>query len=274
MLSSGSKYLCRTNRYTLVRPQSRLNKESRVKNVDKKFLNFTAVTIVIGLMMAVQFQTVKKPVVRDTRDTWQLREDYLKEKEIQSKLLQEIRSNEEKLAKYESERKTSKEQVLRETLDELKTQSGLTEVIGPGIILTIEPVYEEILLGESAPTISPDSLKRLINELNMNGALNISVAGQRIINTTVIRDINNDTKIDGHSLKDFPIEIKVIADTMKNAEKLYNRMQASQSAEELFRFDNLKVNVQNPSANISIPAYQDTIPVRNMEPVDSDKGGS
>ncbi|MDF2903138.1 MAG: hypothetical protein K0S25_776 [Bacillus sp. (in: firmicutes)] len=258
----------------MVRPQSRLYEESRVKKVDKKFLNFTAVAIVIGLMMAIQFQTVKKPVVRDTRDTWQLREDYLKEKEIQSKLLQEIRSNEEKLAKYETERKTSKEQVLRETLDELKTQSGLTEVTGPGIILTIEPVYEEILLGESAPTISPDSLKRLINELNMNGALNISVAGQRVINTTVIRDINKDTKIDGHSLKDFPIEIKVLADNMQNAEKLYNRMQASQSAEELFRFDNLRVNVANPSTNITIPAYQDTIPVRNMEPVDSDKGGS
>jgi hypothetical protein len=32
--------------------------------------------------------------------------------------------------------------------------------------------------------------------------------------------------------------------------------------------------VANPSTNITIPAYQDTIPVRNMEPVDSDKGGS
>ena len=62
-------------------------------------MNFTAIAIIIGLMLAVQFQTVQKPIVRDTRDTWQLREDYLKEKEIHSKLLKEIRSNEENFSK-------------------------------------------------------------------------------------------------------------------------------------------------------------------------------
>ncbi len=115
-----------------------------MKNVDKRFYTFTIVTVVIGFMIAIQFQTVKEPVIRDTRDTWELREDLLKEKEIQSNLLQEIRSNEEKLAKYETKRKTSKEQVLRETLDELRMQAGLTEVEGPGVILTIEPAFEGV----------------------------------------------------------------------------------------------------------------------------------
>jgi uncharacterized protein YlxW (UPF0749 family) len=242
--------------------------------MDKKYLNFTVISVVIGLMLAIQFQTVKEPIERDTRDTWQLQQDYLKEREIYSKLLQEITSNEEKIAKYETERKQSKEQVLRETLDELKLQVGLTEVTGPGIILSIGPAYEEILLGEDVPTISPDSLKRLINELNMNDALYISIDGQRLINTTVIRDINNETKIDGHSLKNFPIEIKVVADNMGMAEKLYNRMQASQAAEELFKFDSLRVNVSKPTLDITIPAYQDTIRVKNMEPVESNKGGN
>lgn len=243
-------------------------------SVDKKYVNFTAVAVVVGLMLAIQFQTVKDPVIRDTRDTWELQQDYLKEREMYSKLLQEIRSNEEKLAQYESERKQSKEQVLRETLTELKMQVGLTEVTGPGIILTIKPAYEELLLGGTDPTISPDSLKRLINEFNMNGALYISIDGQRLINTSVIRDINSETKIDGHSLKKLPIEIKVIAETMEIAEKLYNRMQASQAAEELYKFDSLRVNVSKPTDDITIPAYQDTIRVKNMEPVESDKGGS
>lgn len=242
--------------------------------MDKKYFTLTMITIVIGFMVAIQFQTMKEPIVRDTRDSWQIREDYLKEKETYSKLLQEIRSNEEKLAKYETERKTSKEQVLRETLDELKVQAGLTELTGPGIILSIEPAYEEILLGEDAPTISPDLLQRLINELNMYGALHISVDGQRVINTTVIRDVNNETKIDGLSLNDLPIEIKVLAENMQTAEKLYNRMQGSKSAEELFRFDSLRVNISKSSSEITIPAYQDTIRVRNMEIVESDKGGS
>lgn len=239
-----------------------------------KYLNFTAIAVIIGLMLAIQFQTVKKPVERDTRDTWQLQEDLLKEKEVYSKLLQEIRSNDEKLAKYETERSKSKEQVLRETLNELKTQAGLTEVSGTGINLVIEPAYEDVLFGGDVPAISPDSLKRLVNELNMNGAMYISIDGKRLINTSVIRDINGVTKIDGHSLKDFPIEIKVIAENVKNAEKLYNRMQASQAAEELYKFDSLRVNVSKPSNDLTIPAFEDTIRIKNMEPVESEKGGS
>ena len=240
----------------------------------KNHLNFTAITMVVGLMVAIQYQTVQEPVVRDTRDMWEIRKDLLLEKELQSKLIQEIRSNEDKIAQYESKRNQSKEQVLRETLEELKVQVGLTDVVGPGIQLSIEPIQEEIMLGKSVPTISPDLLKRLINELNRYDALHISIDGHRLINTSVIRDINNETKIDGHSLKKLPIEIKVVTESLEHAKKLYNRMQASESAEDLFRFDSLRVTVMKPSQNITVPAFEDTIRVKNMEPVDKEKGGS
>ncbi|MBU8877729.1 DUF881 domain-containing protein [Bacillus sp. FJAT-29790] len=224
-------------------------------------------------MVAIQFQTVKEPVVRDTRDTWQLREDVLKENELQLKLIREVRSNEEKIAKYETELKQSKEQVLRDTLEELKAEAGLSEVKGYGIILSIEPVMEELLIGESVSSVSPDLLKRLVNELNMYDAQHISIDNQRIINTTVIRDINNVTKIDGHSLTRLPFEIKVIAENGQEAEKLYNRMQVSKSADEFF-VDNLRVNIIKPEGTISIPAYQNPIRIRDMEPVKPEKGGN
>jgi uncharacterized protein YlxW (UPF0749 family) len=83
-----------------------------VKKVDKhkKNISFIAISTVIGFMIAIQFQTVKEPVERDTRDLWQLREALLQEKELQSELVSEIRSNEEKLLAYESKQKQSKEQ--------------------------------------------------------------------------------------------------------------------------------------------------------------------
>ena len=96
----------------------------------KKNISFIVISAVVGFMIAIQFQTVKKPVERDTRDIWQLREALLKEKELQSSLLTEIRSIEEKLLAYDSERKQSKEQALRDTLEELKVEAGLTEVTG------------------------------------------------------------------------------------------------------------------------------------------------
>jgi uncharacterized protein YlxW (UPF0749 family) len=246
-----------------------------VKQVDKKYVNFIWISIIIGFMLAVQFRTVQEPTkIRDTRDTWQLREDYLREKAVYSKLLEEIRSIEDKLAKYETERKQSKEQILRETLNELKAEAGLTEVTGPGITLQIERAYEDMILGESASSITPDSLKRLINELNMSNALYISVDGQRIVNTTVIRDINGVTKIDGHSLDDLPIEIKVIVESIEQAEKLYNGMLASQSAEELYRFESLRLNVSKPAPDITVPAYQKNIRILHMEQVETKEGGS
>lgn len=242
--------------------------------VDRKNnLSFTFITIVIGFMVAIQFQTVKEPVIRDTRDTWELREDALKEQELQLKLIREVRSNEEKISKYESELKQSKEQVLRDTLDELKAEVGLTEVEGYGIVLKIEPAIEELLLGNIATNVSPDLLKRLVNELNMYNAMHISIDNQRVINTTVIRDINNDTKIDGHSLNRMPFEIKVITENEKAAEKLYNRMQVSKSADEFF-VENLKVTVIKPEGMITIPAYENTIRIMDMEPVKPEEGGN
>lgn len=237
-----------------------------------KNLSFSIIAAIIGLMVAIQFQTVREPEVRETRDTWQLREDLMKEKEIQSKLLLEIRSNEEKIAKYETERQQSKEEVLRETLDELKDEAGLTEVNGPGITLSIAPAFNLIVEGKNAPSLSPDLLKRLLNEVNMYGAKHVSVDGERVINTTVIRDINRETKINGHSLTTFPIEIKVITDNAQTAEKLYNRMKVSEVAENFF-IDNLEVKVIRPENDLEIPAYQDSIRIRYMESVKMDKGG-
>jgi uncharacterized protein YlxW (UPF0749 family) len=242
--------------------------------MQKKNLSFVLITFIIGFMIAIQFQTVKKPVERDTRDIWQLRESLLKEKELETNLLKEIRSNDEKIASYESQKKQSKEETLKNTLQELKIQAGLTKVTGPGIILKIEPVMENIRLGDPVTKIiSPDLLKRLLNELNMYEAKYVSIDGQRIINTTVIRDINSDTKIDGHTLKSLPIEVKVIAEDRQKAEKLYNRMQGSKSTEEFF-IDNLRLTISPPSENITIPSYDNPVHIRFMEPVKTEKGGS
>jgi len=247
-----------------------------VKKVDKlkKNFSFIAISAVIGFMIAIQFQTVKKPVERDTRDLWELREAILQEKELQSELLTEIRSIEEKLLAYESKQKQSKEQVLRDTIQELKNEAGMTNVTAPGLILLIEPIMEEIQIGaEISKAVSPELLKRLINELNMYDAKFVSVDGQRIINTTVIRDINNETKIDGHAMSSLPIEIKVGVDNIETAEKLYNQMKVSKATEEFF-IENLKLTISEPNPEITIPAYINPIRIRYLESLTANEGGN
>jgi uncharacterized protein YlxW (UPF0749 family) len=240
-----------------------------VKKVDNSKVksSFTLIAVLIGFMIAIQFQTVKKPVERDTRDIWQLREALLKEKELQSNLLSEIRSIEEKLAAYESKRKQSKEQALKDTLEELKIEAGLSEISVPGITIKIETVMEEIKPGAPVTSVvSPELLKRLLNELNMYEAKYVAIDGRRIINTTVIRDINRETKIDGYTIRTMPIKVVVGVDDNITAEKLYNRMKVSKSTEEFF-IENLKLTISKPVQNVTVPAYDNSIRIRYMEPV-------
>jgi uncharacterized protein YlxW (UPF0749 family) len=239
---------------------------------DKKKLSMTVITLIIGFMTAIQFQTVNEPVIRDTRDTSQLREDLVKEKERYLSLVREIRSNEERIEKYETAKLESKEQALIETLREFKAEAGMEKYNGPGIVINIVPVNEELLLGKTVEPISPYLLHTLINELNRFGASEISIADQRWINTSVIRDINGITKMNGYPLDRFPIEVKVAVDNMDAAEKLYNRMQVSEAAEEFFIQD-FRLSISTPQPKVSIPAYKDEIEIRNMEISDAEKGG-
>ncbi|KKI93953.1 hypothetical protein WQ54_01375 [Bacillus sp. SA1-12] len=225
--------------------------------------------MIFGLMLAIQFRTIQEPIVRDTRDMWQLREDLKKEQQLQVELLSEIRKYNEIIETYEAENNQNPEAALKETLNVLKKEAGLTEVTGPGIIITIDSLFSEELLGQPLQGISPDLLKRLINELNSYDAEEISIQGRRLINSSVIRDINGQTKMDNYSLNEYPIEINVIS---KDADKLYNRMSASTTDED-FAIDNLSLTVSKPLENIIIPAYEDTIRVKNMKPLETKEGG-
>ncbi|REJ28013.1 MAG: NgoFVII family restriction endonuclease [Caldibacillus debilis] len=228
-----------------------------MKNRDK--INFTLISLLIGFMLAVQFQSTKENETRDTRDMWEIREDYLKAKELEAKLHQEIRKQEELLAAYQTDEEYGKQKALEETLRELREEAGLTEKKGPGIIITLKPVD---YIPDDMPAdvqVTPEVLRRLINELNMYGAKDIAIAEQRVVNSTTIREIQGETKIDGYPLRRFPIEIKVLAEDEKGAEKLYSRMQISTIPDEFF-IDNLEVTFSEPKEMIEIPAY--TNPIR------------
>jgi uncharacterized protein YlxW (UPF0749 family) len=99
----------------------------------------------------------------------------------------------------------------------------------------------------------------------------VSIDGQRVINRTVIRDINTETKIDGHTIKELPIEVKVVVNDLSTAEKLYNRMKVSKARDEFFT-ENLRLDVNAPNPEITVPAYQNPIRIRYMEPVKEGSG--
>jgi len=229
---------------------------------------FFLIAILAGLMIAIQFNTTRQEnnLTDRTSDLWKLRQQYLSEKELETYLYQQIRQSEEKIAQYETERHDRNGQVLQETLNELEKETGLKEVSGPGIILSITPAYENITPGQSNVYISPDVLRKLINELNMYGAKAIAIADQRIISTTTIRNIQGETKVDGYPLRKFPLVIKIIASDNETVKKLYNQMQISTVSDDFF-IDNLKMSISEPQEKMIIPAYSSALSIKHMHTV-------
>ncbi|WP_347230867.1 DUF881 domain-containing protein [Bacillus sp. LL01] len=238
--------------------------------LDKRKFSFTIITVIVGLMIAIQFQTVKQPIIRDTRDTWQLRSDLNREQEIQSQIIHEIRKYEGMLKEYSKEREESKENIVRETLEELKKEAGLTEMNGPGIKMTVKPLFDEDIIGNVQENISADLLRRFVNELNSYGVDEISIANQRVVSNTVIREINGRTKVNNAWIPNANFEIIVIT---SDPTKLYNRLQVSRAMDE-FAIENLLLEVSTPINQVTVPAYDEQIRVKYMEPVKAGKEGN
>ncbi|WP_410489177.1 DUF881 domain-containing protein [Bacillus changyiensis] len=232
------------------------------------FLSITVLMLIFGFMLSVQFNSLKKPKVRDTRDIWELREDLKAEQTKQLHLLAEIDKYEKMLVTYRETEGNSKIKGLNETLQNLKKQAGLTDIAGHGITIKISQLFSEELTGQSLENPPPDLLKKLINQLNMYGATEMSINDRRVIHTTVIRDINGITKIDGFPLDHYPITVKIIGE---NADKLYSGMIAS-NMQDLFAGENLDLHIERPKQQIKIKAYDGSIQVNPLKPIEKSKG--
>jgi uncharacterized protein YlxW (UPF0749 family) len=240
--------------------------------VNKRIFTFSVITFVVGFMLAIQFQTTKKPEVRDTRDIWQVHEDLNKERKYQSELVKKIREVEDKISIYKSRSRELEIEGLQKSLYALKKKAGLTEVKGPGVIVMVEPILNESMLGQPYMTVSPELLSRLINELNMYQVIAIAIDDQRIVSTSSIRDVNGRTQVNGRKLMPLPLTIKVVTKDIPTAEKLNKRMHVSQSVEE-FIIEGLSLTTQGIN-EVVIPPYHDEQRVQFMKSVDEEKGGS
>jgi uncharacterized protein YlxW (UPF0749 family) len=228
---------------------------------DRQFM-FAAIALIIGGMLAIQFETTNNPIVRDTRDLWDLRADLEKEKQRQQELNEELERYSELLYNYKAEGKDEKIGAMEKAIGDLKKQAGLTPVSGQGIVMTIEPFNDELIgVDRPLPQLYPDMLRTLVNELNRYDAKEISIGGQRIVSKTPIREVNGSIYINNEPITSFPIEIKVLA---KNNEKLNQKIIASQAVEEFIREDFLVES--NPVQKVVLPAYEEPVRVKFMKP--------
>ncbi len=226
------------------------------------------VSLLAGLMVAVLFQSNQTTEVRDTRDLWEVRTDLREEQLKQQNLYKQIRDAEIIIEQYEGKSDREKLETLKESVNVLKEKAGLTEIKGKGLVIRVNPLYQDLQFGQVYPTVPPELLHRLINELNTYGANNIAIANERYTSITPIRSVNEYTYVNNHPLPPLPMEIKVLA---SDVEKLLDYMQVSR-VNDYFAVENLELEY-DIEHNLTLPKYDQSIDFKWLNSADFDETG-
>ena len=162
--------------------------------------------ILVGVMFA-QFKTVEET---DITGIEKAREEELqtmlsslktKYEEIEEKL----QDTKTKISEYEQKINSREEtaELLEEELEQTNLLVGKTNVIGDGVIITLQDNEEK--------SIVASDLRTLINELKLAGAEAISINDKRVLNMTEIVDVNGRILInEDHTVS--PFVVKAIGD--------------------------------------------------------------
>jgi uncharacterized protein YlxW (UPF0749 family) len=231
-----------------------------------KRLSLTIVAMFFGFMLVLQFQTIKHPKVRDTRNIFQLQSDLAKEQKQHIDLNSELSQSEQLLYRYQSSQKENLVKTMKETLQQQKVEAGLTQKEGPGDLIVIKP-----LLGGNDPfsndgIITAALMRQFINVLNEYGATDLAIGGERIINITPIRMVHNDLLINDQKMPEVPYSIQVLTD---DPGKLKTLLDVSPVLDDLARAGlTLDVSIQK---KVSLPAYQAPIKFNYVKPVEGGK---
>lgn len=225
-------------------------------------ISILTVCIVLVSVLFIQFKTVEQ--VNET-DIENLRESELSElistwKSKYEEVSEQLGETISKIYEYKEKIAANEEasELLDEELDNSNLLLGKTEVIGEGVIITLEDNEET--------HITASNLIELMNELWTAGAEAISINGVRIINTSEIVDIAGYILVKPKQRIVSPYEVKAIGDQTYLTSTL-----CLKNSGFIDRYQNIGKTVSiEQQRNIKIPAYTDPIEIKYMQEVEEE----
>ena len=155
-------------------------------------ISLTLICILLGFIIAVQIRSVVVNSMTQTVENFRV-------DQVQA-LLQEEQAKNEQLTKQVNEYRKSLEQyrdeasksgdyakVLADQLQKAEILAGMTEVEGPGVIVTLTESRRITSDNPMNDVIHDDDILRIINELCGAGAEALAVNDERILSTSEIR---------------------------------------------------------------------------------------
>lgn len=236
-------------------------------------MNKKSISIVLGLMcfaltlgICIQVRTVQNSnsTVSQNYEENNLRAEVLKYKEKYENKYKELERAEEELEK-ERENSTQNNEELEQKEESIKQANkmiGLTEVTGPGVIVTLSDSKKDAnsVLNPSTLLVHDADVLSVINELKNAGAEAIAINDQRLVSTSSISCGGNIIDINGEKVG-APFEIKAIG--------LPEQLAAlSRQGGYLEILKNASVGVDFKKSNsITIPKYTGVITYKYMQTI-------
>ena len=191
----------------------------------------------------------------------ELRDNVLKWKEKYDNVSAELKKAEKNLEKVRQSatQNDTTATAKQEELQKNNTLLGLTNVVGPGVVIEIADGDNPILAidNPSDLLVHNDDLMSLVNELKNAGAEAIEINGQRIVNNSAITCEGNIIKVNGEKIGS-PFTIKAIGlpEVLINVDRVGGYLDYLKDAP---RYLKVSVEKMTDKKNITIPKYTGVI---------------
>ncbi len=173
-----------------------------------KIISLTTVCVVLGVIIAWQFKSVKQNQVLaqyEKKNVNQIIDELLLEKSNNDKLKIRLQELQKEVSELKSNENVGEENVaaLKKQILNARMMAGLETVKGVGIVIVIEQT--------GSKAIEDYDIEDLINELKATDVQAVSVNDERIVATSEIRQAGDYIMINGIQLYP-PYTIKAIGD--------------------------------------------------------------
>jgi len=210
---------------------------------------------ILGAMLGLSFRTQDAKQHQETLDRAQGGEMLVKANaDLQRRIAQLQKDNTQLATAVPSD--TARLKLISKDLARANFLAGLTDVKGPGVIVTLNdsklPFPKDVPLGISPPNIIHDyDIASVVNELKASGAEAISVNGQRIVAVSPVRCVGPTIMVN-FTPQSPPFVIKAIGDakTLKTGINLPGGV-----TKDIVSYDPTMFTTQITKQPLLIPAY-------------------
>ncbi|HHU64207.1 MAG TPA: DUF881 domain-containing protein [Clostridiales bacterium] len=230
-----------------------------------QYIALMLVSVILGIVLAIQFKSVQKVGGSvSLQRAQELSNKVQRLTEENESLENQIKEFQQRIKEYEDAAQDVDKitDTMYKELERIRILAGLSDVEGPGIVVTVDMKTQTIdEFTGTINTITDEDLLRIVNELNAAGAEAISINEERIVSTTEIRNAGRFININTNSYST-PFIIKAIGDP----NNLESALMLIGGVVDYFNVINISIDIKKHD-KIIIPKYKGNLENRFAQPI-------